>query len=246
MCSYKHYFYEPVTVSSTVINFLTVTIVTVCGLLVNSRFRKKLEKEKRNRLPGRKGNVVEPIMRWYLILSIAFWPYHMFFFWNVAHKILPSEWFKNCWLLNLMLRPITIGTRIIYYNSFFVALIRYIYIVHRRKANNWDFEKIGKLLRRASFAIPIAINTIVLLTQSGVQGLRISVHFKTCVATSEGLNNSFNIHIPPSSPPDLTMKYLPRKMIDVMYFILMGINIIICMNIPELYMYSRIFSSIKR
>ena len=171
MCSYKNYKSGPTTIYSTVIDFLFSAIVITCGLLVNNRFRNKLKEEKRNRLPGRKGNVIEPIMRWHLILSMVFWPYQMIFFWVMGHEILPSEWFKNCWLLNLIARPTTFGT-IIYYNSFFVALIRYIYIVHRRQANKWDFEKIGKILRLASFVIPIAMNTIIMLTQLGAPGLR--------------------------------------------------------------------------
>ena len=75
MCSYKHYFHEPVTVSSTVIDFLCSAVVIVCGLLVNSRFRKKLQDEKKNKFPGRKGNVIEPIMRWYLIFSMVHWAF---------------------------------------------------------------------------------------------------------------------------------------------------------------------------
>ena len=246
MCVYKQFIDEPITVSSTIMDFLFSAIITACGLLANTRFRAKLQEEKRNRLPGRKGNVIEPIMNWYLILAMAFWPYQTFFYWTMAHEVFPSEWFRNCWLMNLTMRPIAIGRMIIACNSFFVALIRYLYIVHRRKASKWNFEKIGKIFRLASFTIPIAIITVVILTQVDVPGLKNTNQFKECVATSEGLNTTLNIHIPPPSSVEFMMKYLPRQIIDVIYYIAVSTTIKVCGNIPELYLYLRIFQTIKR
>ena len=126
-CIYRHLIDEPITWTSIITDFLMSSTIAIIGLVTNFRFRKKLQQERKATLPGRKGNVIEPIMRWYLIFAMIFWPYELLYLWINAHEIMPSSWFENCWLMNTMMHPIRIGRTIIAYNSFFIALIRYIY-----------------------------------------------------------------------------------------------------------------------
>ena len=165
-CVYKLYVDEPVTVISIVFNFLLSSLLVVIGLKVNLKFREKLQKEKRNTPLGRKGNVIEPIMRWYLNLTIIHWPYVIGFMWLNTNEMLPAAWFSNCWIMNLLMQPMRIGRSIIAYNSFFVAFIRYLYIVHRETANEWDFEKVGKRFQYASIGVPIILELLRVLTES--------------------------------------------------------------------------------
>ena len=80
-CAYNHLIDKPVTLFSTIMDFIFTVIVIFSGLIINHRYRKKLHEEKRARPPDRKGNVIEPIMRWYLIFTIVFWPFTMVFMW---------------------------------------------------------------------------------------------------------------------------------------------------------------------
>ena len=118
-------------------------------------------------------------------------------FWIMGHEIMPSDWFSNCWVMNILLQPMRIGRSIIAYNSFFVALIRYLYIVYRQKANQWSFEKVGKLFQVASIAIPISMETIRIFSEEDMPGLKSTERFKSCVAANEGLNGTQNIEFPP-------------------------------------------------
>ena len=56
------------------------------------------------------------------------------------------------------------GRMIVGYNSLFVALIRYIYIVHRNKANQWEFKKVGRWFQIFSIAVPVAMESVGLFT----------------------------------------------------------------------------------
>jgi hypothetical protein len=68
-CLYKAVINIPVSLWSTVLEFLFSVIISVCGEIFNYRFMTKLKEEKRKTPIGRKGNVIEPIMRWYLQTS---------------------------------------------------------------------------------------------------------------------------------------------------------------------------------
>ena len=69
-CLYDHLVDKPVTMISTILDFMFSSVIISLGLIVNYRYRKKLKGEKKGRLPDRKGNVIEPIMRWYLNFGV--------------------------------------------------------------------------------------------------------------------------------------------------------------------------------
>ena len=121
-CIYQSHTGEPATTLSIVLDFLFSLVFVVIGLVLHYIFRKKLKDEKRNTPHGRKGNVIEPIMRWYLILQIIYWPYYMLFMWIMSHEILPSAWFSNCIVMNFLMNPLRIGRSMIAYNSFLLPL----------------------------------------------------------------------------------------------------------------------------
>ena len=82
MCVVRKYFDKEINVSivSTVFEFILSFIISICGIFLNYKFLKKLKTERRNKPIGRKGNVIEPIMRWFIALQMVFWPYELFMF----------------------------------------------------------------------------------------------------------------------------------------------------------------------
>ena len=245
-CIYSHYIDEPVTVLSTVLDFLFSVIVISSGLIINYRFKKALADEKKSVPLGRKGNVIEPIMRWYLNFSLIYWPYEMLFLWIMAHEIIPASWFKNCWVMNILMNPMRIGRAIIAYNSFFVALIRYLYIVHRKKANKWKFEKVGKLFQAASIIVPVSMEIVRLFSEYDLPGLRSTERFKTCVAMNEGLNSTASINLPDPAPVQLSLRIFPAGMVDAMYGFYLACATMVYSNVIEGYFYYRMFQTITR
>ena len=245
-CIYSGNIYESVTNVSTVLEFLFSLVVVITGLLVNYRFKKKLEKEKRARPLGRKGNVIEPIMRWYQNLVMVYWTYVILFFWMMNNEIMPAEWFRNCWLMNVMMNPIRIGRSVIAYNSFFIALIRYLYIVHHERSKFWDFDKVGRKFQVAGALVPISMEVIRLFSEEDILGMKTSARFRSCVAFNEGLNDTTGIVLPKPSAMALTLKVLPLEMVQMIYYIFIAISTLIFSNLVEGYMYMRIFQTIRR
>ena len=92
VCLLKTFIDDPVATWSTILEFLFSVLIGVCGVIVNYRYRQKLQEEKRNTPAGRKGNVIEPIMRWYCILQMIFWPYELLLLWITTNEVIPFEW----------------------------------------------------------------------------------------------------------------------------------------------------------
>jgi hypothetical protein len=144
-CIYKAWVNIPVSLWSTVLEFLFSVLICVCGEIINYRFMSKLREEKRKTPLGRKGNVIEPIMRWFCKLQMIYWPYQLLSIWVWFNEIIPFEYMNGWWCSAATLIVLKFGRMCIGWNSLFVALIRYLYIVHRQKSNQWDFEKVGRI-----------------------------------------------------------------------------------------------------
>ena len=132
------------------------------------------------------------------------------------------------------------------YNSLFVAIIRYGYIVHPKRSNQWDFEKSGKRFQIASFAIPVVMETIATFTKPHNIHSRFSDRFHDCVASYRGLNSTNNVELPKPLEMELTMQYLPEQMVLTIYYIYLVITFIVMMNISEAFLYFMIFQRIQR
>ena len=248
-CVYSWNLYNSYSTVSIVLEFLISLVLVTIGLLVNFKFKKKFEEERRARPLGRKGNVIEPIMRWYQIVAMAFWTYILLFLWLWNHEILPSEWFTNCWLLNITGNIIMVGRSVVAYNSFFIALIRYIYIVHHERAHLWDFDKVGKIFQIVSVSFPVAMELIRVFTEEELfftNGVKSTEKFLTCLAINENWNDTTTIVPPQSVAAELTLKLLPRTILMTIYGIWLAITTLIYSNIVEGYLYVKIFQTIRR
>ena len=243
-CIYKTFIDQSVTLNSTILDFLFSIIIGVSGVVINYTFLKKLREEKRNTPLGRKGNVIEPIMRWFCFVQIFYWPYHLVFFFLSFNGIIPAE-YMNGWWCNVSMFSIKFGRVLIAYNSFFVALIRYIYIVHNQKANQWDFENVGTIFRISSVAIPFSIETIGVFVHTH-QHYQEQDGFEECIAEYSGLNNTENMLIPTPYPVAWTVKLIPELSINVINQIYEVVLVVVLSNIVECFLYFQIYRSIRK
>ena len=248
-CFYKHWISVSNTTLSVVLSFLITLVIIVSGVLLNYRFRKKLQEEKRSKPLNRKGNVIESIMRWFCVIQILFWPYELLLIWISEHEIILFEWlsalpYPVCWIsYNLMI----LGRIYVAFSSLFVALIRYVYIVHERKANQWEFAKVGKCFQIASVVVPSAL----VIVAHFVAMLRDEVIYshddtKDCVASIEGFNNTNSVHPPYSHGVSFTLQYVPETIVRPINYIVQTMVFVVYSNVIEAFLYGKIYQNIRR
>ena len=242
-CAVKSLADEPGSLFTTVLEFLFSLIICGCGITVNNIFMRKLEEEKRNVPLGRKGNVIEPIMRWFLKLQVIYWPYHLTFFWINFNHIMPSD-IMTGWCCNVTTQiGIKFGRMIIVYNSTFIALVRYLYIVHYNRVDKWDYEKVRKGFGLSSIVVPIVMESIGAITSEYTEYTGLDT-FTACMLEYGGLNGS-NTNKPPKALIlrwTNTSELLVRCIYQVYYFI----TVLVSFNAMDCVLYFEIYRSIKR
>ena len=133
-------------------------------------------------------------------------------------------------------------------NSFFVALIRYFYIVYQEKSNQYEFEKIGRLFCILSFVVPILIESLGILTSDYAE-YQLAVpegEWKSCIADHIKKNSSM-IQIPyPTYPLKWTMTIFPESIIQILWFTWLSITFLANSHVAEIFFYWNIFQTIRR
>ena len=143
------------------------------------------------------------------------------------------------------MNPMRIGRSIIAYNSLFVALIRYIYIVYHQKANQWSFEKVGRLFQIASIVVPVMVEVIRIFSEKDLPGLKTTERFRKCVASNEGLNSTDNLVLPDPAPVAFSLQYLPSQVVNAMYYMYLTSATLVWLNIIEGYFYLKMYHIVK-
>ena len=223
-------------------------MIIVCGEMINYRFLVKLREEKRRTPLGRKGNVIEPIMRWYCKLQMIYWPYHLLLLWVGSNEIIPFQYMNGWWCSAATFILMGFGRDCIAYNSLFVALVRYIYIVHQKKSNQWDFEKVGLYFRISSIAIPFGVETIGIFINAYPE-YQITTQqdvFKSCLVTLQGHNTTDDIQIPEPYFRSMTLQFIPEWIILGVYTVYFCLNVAVFSNLLDGILYFKIFQNIKR
>ena len=225
-CLLKSFGAQPVPLYSTILQGVLSSIICVCGIFLNYKVSNKLKQERKRRPLGKRGNVVEPIMRWFVILQIVYWPLQLLFFWVHVNSIILVE-AVPLWLCILMAASVALGRFIIAYNSFFVALVRYMYIVHEVKANQWNFETIGRISQVGSILVPTLMSFLMNTT------FDFNLLWNQCSNSERMIFN-------------LTRNYLPDFFVNAIGIISFLIQMIVFLNITEAFLYFKIFRVIKR
>ena len=245
VCLYRSLIARPVTTLSTVLNFLVILIVLICGLVLNTKFWRILQEEKRVRVIGRRGNVIEPVMSWFCILQMIFWPYALLFLWVNANEIISSDSLPS-WLCALLFVTLRIGRMCIAYNSLFVAVIRYIFIVKHKTSNQWNYEKLSKWFQIASIVVPILVETLGIFTITFERFWNVG-KIKECSSLNKSLSTIVDAdHLTLSPFANLTLQYLPASLVEVLFYIHITITLAVCLNISEAFLYFQIFRHMKR
>jgi hypothetical protein len=151
----------------------------------------------------------------------------------------------NGWWCSVAYYGIRFGRICIAYNSIFVALIRYIYIVHEKKSTLWEFSKVGRSFRIASIAIPVIMETIGTFTNQYDHEL-FKNGFKDYIAFYMGFNTTVDIQIPKPIPLAWTLQVIPENMVLVATYIYCSITFVVFMNVMEMFLYFQIYRSVKR
>ena len=225
-CMLKSLSDKPTSLYSTIFQGTFSFILCVCGVFLNFKVFKKLKLERKRRPLGQRGNVIGPIMRWFSIVQIIYWPLLLLFFWVPSNSIIAAEIIRG-WGCFAMTAIIAMGRSIIAYNSFFVGLVRYMYIVHRVKANQWNFETIGRLSQLGSIIIPTVVSFLMSST------FDLNVLWTQC-GNSKRMALTF------------ARNYLPGSLVHIVGMISVLIQVVVYLNITEAFLYLKIFRVIKR
>ena len=237
----------PVTMLSTLIDFIVAVVIIAMGIIVNYKVKKKLKIEKRNTPIGRNGNVIEPITRWFCVFQICYWPMKLLLLWINAHELVAID-DKPAWIGYVLLYWIRIGRSIIGYNSLFVALIRYIYIVHNRKANQYDFKKLGRCFQIASIGIPLFIEILGVFTNniSTEVYYRSNEEFKRCLVSNGFSDSTGGTDVPKTIFIEFTLIYVPYQIVLVISSIYNIVSTFVFLKIIEGIFYMKIFQQIAK
>ena len=245
ICTLKSHLYEPASNGFILLELIASIIISTFAVIINYRFRKRLQEEKRARPLGRKGNIVEPIMNWFFLLQIIGTPFYLLLHWLYANEIIPFEMIPN-WSCQLI-RVLETGCSLCnIYNSLFLAAIRYLYIVHEEKANNWNFEKVGNRFKIASIAIPLVMELTQPFTNTYQIYYNVNHQFKTCVDSFQGINATIGSQIPKPILVQFTLNYLPETCLAVVGYIYTVVTVLVGINAIDAFLYYKIFKHIKR
>ena len=97
MCIYKVFADEPGPIWTTALALLFSIIICVVGIRLIYVFINKLKVEKKSKLPGRKVNVIEPLMSLYCAFQMIYWPFNLLFLWIMHNQVVPAEYMNSWW-----------------------------------------------------------------------------------------------------------------------------------------------------
>ena len=240
-CVIKVFVNKSASTASIILEFIFCATVSVCGVLINYRFLKRLENEKRARPAGRKGNVIEPIMTSCCLIQMIFWPTRLALAWIFHNEIINAETMP-IWMRYIVLNFLMVGRTYLCYYSFFCAFIRYIYIVHYQKIYHWDFEMVGKWARITSICIPALIGVLSITVVGGFQFQGNDI-FDTCV---DSITKEKQGQVSISMLASIFPGYLTTSVIRMIYYFTVIVWMIFGINLVEALMYRSVFASIGR
>ena len=237
-CRYNFFVDIPQNTYVMVLGFILSLSIIVSGIILNANFFIKLKEQKSRRQVGRKGNVIEPLMKIFCVFQMIYWPMELIFMWVNTNGII-SSYQMPTWLLYLFYELIRFGRTYIATNSIFIALIRFLYIVHQRKLNQYDFENVGKVFQALSIITPLAVELVSMFSFSG----------NFCQLKSfndDPMEFSSTQEFIQKETVEWTLRYLPRQIVYSMALFYVTTKILIVSNILEVLIYAKIFRSIER
>ena len=175
---------------STKLEFGFILLIIGIGITINLKFRTKLLDEKKKMPIGRRGNVVEPVMRVFCLLQMVFWPYDLILLWAITNEVVPTDSInpKLCSAIMITLKS---GRMCIAYHSLFVALIRYMHIVQDQILNQWNYERVANYFKVFCIIFPLAMECIGAMTTPPYYTM--TKEIEDCIGFEDDLNDGFTI-----------------------------------------------------
>ena len=243
-CVIKVFANDTASTVSIAVEIIFSLVAIACGVILNYRFLKKLETERRNKPDGRKGNIIEPIMTLFCKIQIVFWPVRMLLSWIFHNGIIKTD-LLPIWLRYVILYSLMSGRTYVAFNSFFCAFIRYLYIIHPKRSNQWDYERTGKCFKNVSFALPMVLGLVSIFAVGGIQ-FSGNETFDKCVESYVNKNDTYitkeRLSILASTFPN----YFTVSTIYILHYVVILIWLGLGMNVTEGFLYCHIFNWIKR
>ena len=193
---------------------------------------------------------------WYIhLINSATIIIHFFFsilFDTIAHVFpnlssLTGEWF--CYCIHFIRLN---GFFIITFNSFLVAVMKYIFIVHDEKARSIGEEKLKKLFIIVAFSVPFTLATIGSVTK-GINGYSDLV---SCFGLKEVVDEKYNtwkknllkffVCRHGWTDHDIEEQYCLYAFQQCLCGIRTCVTMLINTNFPEAFLYFKIFSKMNR
>ena len=247
VCIWKQQLYDNHSTFSSVVEFFVLMALTMCGLQANYSLWKKLREEKKNTPIGRKGNVIEPIVSWYCVIQSVYWPYFMFLGWIFPNQVMTWESLPS-WVVYIMLWQMMVGRGYIAFNSLCCAMIRYCYIVHHEKANQWDYERTRRNFQLLSVLLPLIHTIVALFPQTYNLITTGNDKFEACMTSYDDLYLGTNSSEKLPRVPFLyllTTSVIPERLVQITNIILLSLVLIAYSNSIDAYLYFRIFKNVK-
>ena len=217
---------------STKLEFGFILFIIGIGITINLKFRTKLLDEKKKMPIGRRGNVVEPVMRVFCLLQMVFWPYDLILLWAITNEVVPTDSInpKLCSAIMITLKS---GRMCIAYHSLFVALIRYMHIVKDKILNQWNYERVAKHFKIFCIIFPLAMEGMGNMTNS-FKDFALIKEIGDCMGFAEELNDGANMEEQtPSRLAKWTMKYLPAPLMKALSIIYAVATVSVSANVID-------------
>ena len=232
----------PVNIWSTIAEFFFSMVLAIAAIIINWTLLKQLRFEMKNKPLGRKGNVIEPIMRWFCVLQMYYSPIYFLHNWMTVNGVIPLEIPS---LLCMVLSDIVLlGRLFMGFNSVFVVTLRYIYIVYDKKANQWKFKNVGRLFQIASVVIPLLVTTLTIFTLDPFLAIDRDETARNCPTVyNASLHDGEDLT---SFRLQLSYKFLPGGLVNSLGMVSFLVNMLVFLNVIDAVLYLQIFRKMKR
>ena len=142
--------------ASDIVNIIIQSIAFAIGLLINIRIISVCLSDKSSKT--RNIHII------YSIFSTIFYLFDIPFL-AITNDVPNLSMYAGEWLCHIASFIIIFCIHIIFMNSFWVALMKYIFIVHWDRALQWGHEKIERVLLIVSLVLPLIFTITIILTK---------------------------------------------------------------------------------
>ena len=237
------------TTSQTLVVIATI-FIAISSPAVNIRWYKILQHEKRTTPISRKGNVAYPILTLYSVVQVFSIPLVIY------HTVLQLGFIESSWhppWLCYIGKTITfMFGSYVSFHSYFTAMVRYGFIIHESKVNNFGIQKTKAVFLYASVLVPVIIGLTFDVTSAPLF-IKDTQPYRQCVEFSHNVSNMTIWHekgFPDEAYTTIVYNHLTKVIPNWLVHGISGFCMIVWAtgfsNLVEGYLYYRMFSHVKR